>query len=296
MPALAYFDLGFPHELWSFSHLYYSDSTILKKNPITFQFLLIVFNSFWKPFQLFIIHFFLCSYSWAECGFFPCSVWVFSLLWLLWGCFQLGFPPSYSCVDLAGKCQCDVASEGAWENAPFVLCFQDYFLQPAPAHWCTFQHCRTTSQQFMSLHPELPSQLDWPVSPCSFLTGLRSMCCLKAVGSRTQNIFGGSWLPGQLQFQFLVVNSMDEFILIPVSAEIWRHTHPLQGWLALFNAFCSPCNHAVHAQITDLVFACIGAESNPISNQYLADLSKGCWVPLLQVCMGFAELGFVGGL
>lgn len=143
---------------------------------------------------------------------------------------------------------------------------------------------------------KLPSQLDWPVSPCSLLSGLHSMCCLKAVGSRTQNIFGGSWLPGQLQFQFLMVNSTDKFIPITVPAEMWRHTHSLQGWLALFNAFCSLCNHAVHAQSTDLVFACIGADSNSISNQYLTDLSKGCWVPLLQVCMGFAELGFMGGV
>lgn len=56
----------------------------LNKNPITFQFLLIVFNGLWKPFQLFIIHFFSAPTAEQNVYFFPALY---------------GFSPCFDCCE-----------------------------------------------------------------------------------------------------------------------------------------------------------------------------------------------------
>lgn len=139
MPALAYFDLGFPHELWSFSHLYYSDSTILKKNPITFQFLLIVFNSLWKPFQLFIIHFFSAPTAEQNVFFFPALY---------------GFSPCFDC--------CEAVSSWAFPPPIHVSIWQEN----ASVMWPVRGRGRTlhSSCAFRIISSSLPLLTDAPFS------------------------------------------------------------------------------------------------------------------------------------
>lgn len=104
MTALAYFGLGFSHELWSCSHLYCSDTTILLKILLHFdstdgiqwslEAFSIIYNTFFSPLlQLSRI----CIFALLCMGFLLALTAV--------RLFPAGLsPPFYSCVNLAGKC------------------------------------------------------------------------------------------------------------------------------------------------------------------------------------------------
>lgn len=102
------------------------------------------------------------------------------------------FPPFYSCVDLAEKCQCGLSSvagrrwEGVGEGS---ICPVLSGLFPPACPFSQLQDHEPAVHLPASRSFPVP-QLDWRVTPCSFLDGLRSVCCLKGVGSRTQNSFG----------------------------------------------------------------------------------------------------------
>lgn len=148
----------------------------LKKNPITFQFLLIVFNSLWKPFQLFIIHFFSALTAEQNLYFFPALY---------------GFSPCFDCSEALSS----------WALPPLLfMCWFGRKMRLWSGHGvavrgrgrrlhlsCAFRivSCSlpllrdrplTTAGHQPALHPPASRcfpvpQLDWHGTPCSFLKG-----------------------------------------------------------------------------------------------------------------------------
>lgn len=87
------------------------------------------------------------------------------------------FPPFYSCVDLAGKCHCGLATvwlSGGVGEGSICPVLSGLFPAACPCSGIDLWQLQDTSQHFIPLHPEVSQSHSWtdmgPPAPSSMVT------------------------------------------------------------------------------------------------------------------------------